>query len=448
MQTVRLLHFWTARYAAEVNSTATTLPAPKATSPRWPAGLSLVFLWVALGGAAAAETTPAPGAFSFRTSAEARFRCEIRDEPGTAGRTARLLTRGVIGGEVGTAAGMRAYGEFVSGDVSADRSEAAPNQRNALSLQQLWLEVPVPVATAHVTARLGRQEFDDGPRQLISVSDGPNLHRTWNGLRLAIGEPGLKLGAFAFRATQPGRHGFDERVSRTERLAGMTAAFTFPHAGGSLEVDPFWFRTQKPGATRDTLGARVWGGRGDFAFDWCAAAQSGHAGDRDVGAWAIFGSQSLALGHQGWRPRAGVRIDVASGEGADRARTSGRFDPLHASSGYLGEGLFLSASNLLMISPGVSFAPTGRVKIAVDYGLAQRLDVRDAAFAGQLRAYPGTNAVGGREIGRLLRVACQWSVSPRMTIGFDGEHLARGAVLRHAGLRSRSYAHGSVSLRY
>ena len=448
MQTVRLLHFSPARYAAEVNATAIAFQAPIATSTRLPGRRRHAFLWLALAGVAAADPVPEPGAVSWRTSAEARFRYELRDEPGASGPAERVLTRGVIGGELGAASGVRAYGEVASGDVSAGRTGAAPNQRNALSLQQLWLEVPVPVATGHVTARLGRQEFDDGPRQLISVSDGPNLHRTWNGLRLAIGEPGLKLGAFAFRATQPGRHGFDERVSRTERLAGMTAAFTFPHAGGSLDVDPFWFRTQKPGATRDTLGARVSGRRGGLVFDWCAAAQSGHTADRDVDAWAIFGSQSLELSDRGWKPRAGVRLDVASGEGADRARTSGRFDPLYASSSYLGEGLFLSASNLLMVSPGVSFSPTARVKLAMDCGFVQRLDVHDSAFAGQLRAYPGTNAVDGRAIGRLLRVACQWSVSPRMTVGFDCEHLARGEVLRRAGLGSRSYAHGSVSLRY
>ncbi len=381
-------------------------------------------------------------------SAEARLRYEVREELGQGAAAGRWLARGRLGGEVRADSDLRGYVEIASGDVSAGRRGAAPNFRNELSLQQFWLELPIGGGSRAAGAVIGRQEFDDAPKQLISVSDGPNIHRTWNGLRLYAKEKGMKFGAFAFRATQLGRHGFDEGVSRTERLAGITASLPIPGAGNALSLDPFWFRTEKSESARDTIGARFVGRHGRLSVDWTAAVQSGHYEARHVQAWAFFASQSLELTGWRWNPRLGLRIDAASGGGLDRDRPTGSFDQLYASSSYLGEGLFLSASNLFMVSPGLSFFPTARSKIAVDYGFARRLDERDAVYAGQMRPYPGTGTVAGHEIGGLFRIAFNWSASPRVVVGLDYEHLTRGDVLVRAHLPSQRYAHGSVSYRY
>lgn len=48
----------------------------------------------------------------------------------------------------------------------------------------------------------GRQEFADGPRQLISLSDGPNRWTTWTGVRLYAHGSRMRIGAFDFRATR------------------------------------------------------------------------------------------------------------------------------------------------------------------------------------------------------------------------------------------------------
>ncbi len=408
---------------------------------------------MAIGGAwitsvAWADPLSDAGPLSFQLNAEARLRYEARDELTGGAPSRRLLTRGLVAASARNGIGVRGYGEIVMGEVSASRRTAAPNLRNAASLQQLWLGLPVLLGGHRAEAIIGRQEFDDGPRQLLSVSDGPNLHRTWNGARLALKERGVRWGAFAFRATELGRHGFDERVSRTESLSGITAGIALPRSLGLLNLDPFWLRTAKSGVTSDTVGARVWGQRGAWTCDVSAAVQSRRRGNRESEAWAVFASQSIALTKSGWKPRVGVRVDAASGGGADPTPAAGRFDPLYASSSYLGEGLFLSASNLFMVSPGFSFTPTAQTKVGVDYGFARRLDERDAVFAGQLRAYPGTNAVRGREIGGLFRATFNWNVNPRVGFGFDYEHLSRGEVLARAELSARRYAHGSVTLRY
>jgi hypothetical protein len=452
VQTPRLLRYASPGYAAGVNPGTTARPP---TPPPLPARRraivvgSCVLSLTLPALATPSPTTPGPRTISFQPSVQARLRYEIRDAVGGGSTTPQLLLRGVVGGEVRASSGWRGYGELAAGEVATHRPNVGANLRNALAVQQLWLEAPWSIARANVTARLGRQEFDAGPRQLLSVGDGPNLHRTWNGARLDGSAGGVKLRVFALRATQLGRRGFDERVNRTERLSGATASVALPRLAGAWHLDPFWLRTEKSGATRETWGMRLWGRRGGLTIDWTAAGQNGLVGDRAVGAWALFASQSWGPTEVRWQPRLGLRIDLASGDGGSAApRRMRGFDPLYASSSYLGEGLFLSASNLFLVTPGFSCAPTPRTKVALDYGFARRLDARDAAYAGQMRAYPGTRAVGGHELGGLLRVLVEWSATPRVSLGLDYEHLSRGDVLVRAHLPARRYAHASVSFRY
>ena len=227
--------------------------------------------------------------------------------------------------------------------------------------------------------------------------------------------------------------------------------------GFNTYLDPFWIHSENPafrsgGHTgfdeRDTYGTRLWGQWRDLKFDWTLARQTGEFMDRGGDAWGLFAVQSLALSHTGWKPRLTAHFDAASGGGAYGTGTMRGFNQLYASSGYLGDGRFLSTCNLLMIAPGLSVSPTPATTLAIEYGFARRLAEDDAVYAGGMRAYPGTQNVSGQEIGGLLRVSGSWSVTKHLTLFVDYEHLAAGDVLRHAGLPSGSYGYVGATLRY
>jgi hypothetical protein len=291
------------------------------------------------------------------------------------------------------------------------------------------------------------------------VSDGPNVHRTWNGVRLYAHGRTLRLGAFDLRVTRHARGAFDEAVDRAERLRGVNASLIVARDGvrGDVYLDPFWIRSEHPSFRsgghvgpdeRDTFGARLWGRRGDVTFDWTVVRQAGRYMRRDVDAWGVFAVQTLVLSDAGWRPRLDLRVDVASGGGAPGTGTFGEFNPLYASSAYVGEGQFLGLANLLMVAPGLSLAPTARTRLAVEYGVARRIDQNDAARAGGMRAYAGTEDVPGRDIGGLLRVSGTRSAGEHLTLFFTHEHLVAGTVLRRARLPSGAYSHVGATYRY
>lgn len=373
------------------------------------------------------------------------------------------LLRGIVGADLRFNPHLRVYGEVGTGQVDGRATVAAANMRNDASLQQMFVDARGFLGTTLVGAMFGRQEFTDGPRQLISIGDGSNLHRSWNGTRLYVHDARWRVGAFDFRVTRPLRGSFDEEVNHGERLQGLNASFVLPAAEGAQTfLDPLWFHTENRNFRsgggvglddRDTFALRLWGKRGKLRFDWTAARQSGHYRDRDVEAWAVFAVQSLALSDAGWKPRLSARIDIASGGGAYGTGAYGTgtlrgFNPLYASSSYLGDGQFLSLSNLVMIAPGLALSPTPKTSLSIEYGFARRMDEDDAAYAGGLRPYAGTQLLSGDEIGGLLRIAGSWNPAKRLALIVSYEHFDAGALLERAGFPSGSYAQLGMTYRY
>lgn len=406
------------------------------------------------------KAIPIGAGAALTLSAEARLRYDAYDNAQLTRDNdyRQRLFRGVLGADLRLDPHLRFYGEVATGQVAGRREAATANFQNQASLQQLLVDVRGTGGAAMVGAMLGRQEFSDGPRQLISLSDGPNIHRTWNGTRLYAHGEKMRVGAFALRATRLGRGAFDEQISGAERLSGLTASLLVsPGHGPNTYLDPFWFRSEntnfrsggKSGLDRrDTLGARLWGRSGNLRFDWTVAHQGGQFMHRNVDAWGLFAVHSVALSDRGWKPRLTGHVDIASGGGAYGTGTLKGFNQLYASSNYLGEGQFLGLSNLLMIAPGIAVSPTSKTNLALEYGFARRLREGDAAYAGAMRAYPGTQNVAGHEIGGLLRVMGTWSASEHLTLFLNLEHLAAGDVLARARLPSGSYAYVGATFRY
>jgi hypothetical protein len=368
--------------------------------------------------------------------------------------------RAIVGADLLANPNLRFFGEVGAGRVEGRRETATANFENEASLQQLFVDVRGNVGGTLVGAMLGRQEFSDGPRQLISLSDGPNLHRSWNGVRLYAHGARQRFGAFDLRATRLGRGPFDEEINHAERLRGLNASFIVsPGEGPNTYLEPFWLQSRNPAYRvasrtglddRDTLGARLWGRRGKARFDWTIARQTGRTvDDRRIDAWGVFAVQSLVLSETGWKPRLTSRIDAASGGGAyDTGAVVRNFNPLYASSNYLGEGQFLGLSNLLMIAPGITVSPTPRATLSLEFGYARRLDENDAVYAGGGRAYSSSERVPGHHIGNLSRLTGAWSVNRNLAFRLNIEHMRAGIALRSAGFPSGTYAYLDATYRY
>lgn len=398
---------------------------------------------------------------SLTISAELRLRHDSYSNAGVTqrGQYAQNNVRGLLGGDLRLSPNVRFYAEIGTAQVDAWPGDAPASFRNDAALQQAFVEARGYIGSTLVGAMVGRQEFADGPRPFLSIADGPNLRRTWNGVRLYAHGRTFRIGAFDLRSTRLERGWFDEGIDNGMKLYGLNASLIVsPGAGGTnIYLEPFWYHTTNPtfrsGSlsgldTRDTFGARLRGRRGGMSFDWTMARQTGRYIDRDVSAWGLFLVNSLTLSNSGWKPRLTGRLDAASGGGAYGQSALNDFNPLYGSSQYLSEGLMLSNSNLLLVTPGIAVSPARNIDLAVDYGFAWRLAEKDAVYAGLMRPYSGTPNVSGHEVGRLFRFYATWTTGNHMNVFANFEYLATGRVLSRAGQPSGHFANIGMSYRY
>lgn len=208
-------------------------------------------------------------------------------------RYGQTWVRGIIGADWRPHPGVQVFAELGTGQVEGRRDTASGNFQNALSLQQALVHLShesAGSATAHrLGLILGRQTFSDGPRQIISLADGPNLHRSWNGVRGYVLTPHWRISLAHFAATQMGRQGFDESINEEERLTAITGSLriNIVEKTPSLYVEPFWFDTRLPRLRigqhwgrdhRQTYGLRVRGDSDGVKWDATLARQQGHTG--------------------------------------------------------------------------------------------------------------------------------------------------------------------------
>ena len=101
-----------------------------------------------------------------------------------------------------------------------------------------------------------------------------------------------------------------------------------------------------------------------------------------------------------------------------------------------------------MIAPGIALSTTQKTNLSLEYGYARRFRQDDAAYAGGMRAYAGTQHVHGHHIGDVTRLAGSWSPTKPLTLALTFEHLDAGDVLEHTGFSSGSYGSIGATYRY
>lgn len=375
-----------------------------------------------------------------------------------------FLFRAIAGADLHLGDHFRIYGELGHGDTSGHGNPTvnsiASNYENDLSVQQIFGEARTNIGSALVGVQGGRFEFTDGPKQLISVSNGPNLHRTWNGGRFYLQTEKFRIAAFTGSVTKLGLGTFDEGINHGEKLQAFTASVVLDHNNGTnIFFDPaFYHRYVLDGIAgistgpdhRDTYGARLWGKSGPINFEVMGFRQTGDHMGRNVSAWMSSISSNLLLSPNGMRPRVGFRVDLASGGAGDVSKTGTvqGFDVVYQSTSYLSEGHLLGYTNLALFSPTIAFTPLKNVTINAEYDWVRRLSQHDAFYAQGSKPYPGTANVLGYTVGGYGRLIAEWEATRNVFFELEADRLSAGEVLHRAGLPSSNFLLMSVVLRY
>lgn len=384
------------------------------------------------------------------------------DNPGLS-RTAQAVNAGlykaVIGADLHVGPHLRFYGELASSGLGGQNfTPLRAYSRSDLYVQQAFGELSGSFAGADLGARIGRQEFTDGPAQIVSIRDIPNLHYEFDGGRVWANWSKFRVDVIDFSSVRYDVGVLTTSTNRDEHLSGVNTSFVLPPVGGSkLFFDPFFFNyrnaAKKWGATVGHDDIAVYGGRlhgdwGRLRFDWMGERQAGDYMGRDVRAFAAYTSQSWLVANNRFQPRIGFHADVASGGGAFGKGTLHDADFLFGKSPYFSDGLFVVGQNVVDFAPNFTFNARKNVVVTGEFEKLWRYDDHDAVYPSSKIPYAGTQLVPGSAIGDLFRLKANWAISPRVTLSAATEYLKAGEVLKEAHFGNALFTGAYLTLRF
>lgn len=316
-----------------------------------------------------------------------------------------------------------------------------------MDLQQGFLDLSADLGVHECgTLRLGRQEISFGSGRLVSAREGPNVRRSFDGARGFIVADDYRVDAFAVRPVRLETGNFDDSSDRSTAFWGVYAS-GLKVAGPDRRLDLYYlgYRRDKGAfaqgvATelRHSLGARLFGKKSGFDWDLEAVYQFGKFGDADIRAWTIATDTGYAIERAAWRPRIGLKADVASGDRNPKDGRLNTFNALFPRLPYFTEADLVAPANIIDLQPNVSFRPHPAVEVDVGWDVLWRQSRADAFYAAPMTPMAGT-AGGGRFLGHQASFGVTWQATPRLSFNTTFVRFRASDSLARAGGRDGDF---------
>src|SRR5947207_6903925 len=114
---------------------------------------------------------------------------------------------------------------------------------------------------------------------------------------------------------------------------------------------------------------------------------------------------------KGWRPRLGVRMDLASGDRDAADPRLEAFNPLFPGNSYSGAVGLLGPTNVTDLTPTLTMRPWPRVALVVEVPSYWRTPTADGVYAPDLRVLIPPAAGAGTYVGTNPGVLVDWQVT-------------------------------------
>jgi hypothetical protein len=332
---------------------------------------------------------------------------------------------------------------FVEGKSAQATDRDLPGGRRAidldtLDLQQLFVDVDIPVGDGLLRVRPGRQMLQFGAQRLVSPLVWANAMRTFEGLTVEWRAGAWTVTGIATQFVPVDKTDFNEADDDT-RLFGVHAKNSAPGAKNGYELYALGNSRANVNANgtlgdadRLTFGTRWWAPFAErFDYEVEAAYQTGEVGAGDVSAWS-FASQL------GWRPanlagapRFFAGLDAASGDD-ETGGDVGTFDQLfplgHAYFGFIDE---IGRQNVLAASLGGRWTLQSTTTLSAAAHAFRVLETADAIYdAGGAATRTGFDS---RDVGSELDLLVEHKFARHLDGQLGYSHFFPGDAIDESG---------------
>ncbi|WP_295628861.1 alginate export family protein [uncultured Nitrosomonas sp.] len=286
--------------------------------------------------------------------------------------------------------------------------------------------------------RVGRQEMDLGSTRLVSVRNGPNVRRAFNGIRFDTKISDVDLRLFGMNEVKVKKGAFNNGINDDEILWGIYATKDINFTKASV----YYLGLYRKGAvytqntaneTRHSIGTHLFGKRNGWDWNYELIYQFGDFGDADISAWTAASVTGYTFNQITWSPRVAFNANIASGDKNPDNGKLNTFNPLYPNLTYFEEAAVLAPQNFYNIKPEISFYPFNQLSMTFNWNFFWRVEKNDAVYVGGLIPLLGTASVDGHFVAHAPSISIDYQLNHYVALDLSYSHFFAGKVINNAG---------------
>jgi hypothetical protein len=295
-------------------------------------------------------------------------------------------------------------------------------------------------------ARVGRQDFAFDLQRFVSSRDGPNVRQSFDAV-WADWETGTwRLLGFVSRPVQyRNDESFDDTSNDHFRFSTLRIE---RHVLGTNELSAYYALYQRDDAQylsasgnerRNAFDVRFAGTSNDLDWDTEVMIQTGSVASQDARAWALGSRCGYTFSGTRWRPRVGLQLDAASGDGDPDDGKLETFNPLFPNGSYFTLAGLVGYTNLVHVKPSITIAPADRFTLMAAIGIQMRMTTADAIYAQPNVPVANTAGRGGHWSGTYAQIRTDYQFAANLSGAIEAVGEEAANVIHQAGGHDSDY---------
>ncbi len=400
------------------------------------------------------------GNYHLSLGADLRERYEFYQNPGFGLRGISqddyLLQRVLLSADLHAGDHFRVFFQLGS-HLETGKRLPGPTDIDEFDIQQAYVDFGWPLDSgSKLLLRAGRQEITFGSGRLVSVRDGANIRRSVDGARLTFTSGGVTLDAFAARTVDLKVGGLNDDTNPDESLWGLYGVLPMPWLPDG-HADLYYLGLDRHDAVfeqgtalekRHSFGTRLWGNPGDWDYNYEAVIQCGTFGNAEILAWTIATDTGYTFGSLPWKPRIGLKADIASGDPDSNDDRLATFNALFPKQPYFSEASLIAPSNIIDLHPTLEFQITDEISLTADWNFFWKHRTGDAIYSPPGRPLVIAGTSNSRYIGSQINLGTAWQMNPCTSWALYYSHFLAGPAVTDAGGRDVDFIGSWIEVQF